>query len=1545
MASEREAGTAESTSTPGRGNRLWWGEVVGAALIAVLIVFVLGATVVYVLSGTAWGHERIRRVAQNFLQGQAKGGIVRLGQVSGNLLTGFTVDNFVITDRQNHPFIAVRQMRGEYGIGDLIHKRIWVNNVVLDHALLVLDKSVAKDWNWRVIFPRDTTPKPPSAQNGWTDRLRFTNVRVIEGNIVVRTPWHPSAQLGPAATDSAIQVALSGAGRPLIERVTGGFQKVIELKSVNGFAPLVRLSEPGYTNRLADIGTLRMEAFPFRPPAAEVRDFRGLLPFNDDSVWWRGVTVRLPKTVATGDGSYVFNSGDLTLQAHGNPMVFADMRWVYPRLPADAHGKLDFDLKWRGALEDYKALNMDIADGPARIRGSFGMTRGDSVTIHHTDLRFTDVDTRMVEQLVEGFHSPRRGTLSGEAKVSGGRNALDVDADVAFADQRAGQSRVVAVGQIGFPGHGIRARDLRLRMLPVQVELARSFAPSLPISGTISGTATVNGNTASSLSIVGDVMHDDRGLRSHVAGRAAVQLAGAKRFDVNVRAEPLSLAEAGRFAPAVGLRGVASGPITARGTLANMDVTADLRVSGGGRLNGRAHLGLTGAKRYDVALAMYTLDAHAILERAPASSLSATVAAKGVGTDPATMNASVAADVATSRWDSIGVDSATLRVHVANGLAQISNLMVSGAFTTVAASGSFGLTRQRSGTLAYSAQVDSLASLNRWIPGLRNDTTIVQPRPALMKQAIARARQDSARIARETEIERIVTGKAPPRLQVKMPAAVRNDTVAGRLWASGTLSGNLYDFDLAGRAGGDNVALRGNLVSHFKSEYAWRDARTPASKLILAADADSVMAGGFALDTVSARLTYENSAGAVEVLVRQDRTRDYMMTGDYTLSTARNELRLADLRVRLDTALWVAARPAEIRWGGPGIQVVDLDLRNRGNGRLYANGLLPTKGTANFQLAIENFPIGNLVDLLQSDVPVTGQVNLSGTMTGTLSSPGFRGAFGITQGIYNGTTLPEVHGQFGYANRELVTHVDMLRLDGVTMASGNGRIPINLAFTGVTGSRLLDAPIAVDISGDSLPIDLLPQFTTTLAEARGHVAGSISMRGHLNRPSLTGGLIIANTSLTIASTGMRVENARGSIRMANDVVQVGTADQPIVANAGGGPISLRGTINVGDFRTPSFDLYAYGQHTEILHNQFGKLNADVGLAMKGPYNAPYVSGQVTITSGVVYAPEPTGRHVISAGDPAVFNVIDTTKALEREVLPVKSPMIANMRMEVTVDVNRDVWVRNLEANVEVYSDYPLRVEIANESLNLTGVLATDRGEYKFLGKLFSISRGSAMFIGSPDLNPTLQITGDYQVLEGGGAATDVKVLIGGTLKLPRLSLESDAQPPRSQSELLSLLAFGQATTSLGSAQQTSSIAPSSQALAQGALIAERQLVGVAMGEVVDQAEQSFGRALGTDYFNITTADLPAELLQGNPGSILTTTRFEGGKYLNPRTFLVGQMVGIDVPGARVQYRASEGWRYEATVEKSFLLTEPTLSEQNFVKRQTYGAFVIRQWKY
>ncbi|MGH9885485.1 MAG: translocation/assembly module TamB domain-containing protein, partial [bacterium] len=600
--------------------------------------------------------------------------------------------------------------------------------------------------------------------------------------------------------------------------------------------------------------------------------------------------------------------------------------------------------------------------------------------------------------------------------------------------------------------------------------------------------------------------------------------------------------------------------------------------------------------------------------------------------------------------------------------------------------------------------------------------------------------------------------------------------------------------------------------------------------------------------------------------------------------------------------------------------------------------LLPTEGMADFRLDVDEFPIANIVDITQTDIEMTGVLTLHGTMTGTLSSPAFRGAFGIVNGAYNGTTVPDVRGTFGYADRELVGHLDALQTNGNTITTVEGRVPINLAFTGVTGDRLLPLPMTVDLVADSLPIDLIPQFTDVVSNVHGRAAGKMALRGTLRRPSLVGGFTLDRGTATLTATGATIDAINGTVRMAHDTVYVDS-----IAGWAKGPVWLRGTLAVGSWREPSFNLFLISDGAELLHNKYGKVRVDAGLSLTGPFRQAYLSGAITVTQGVIYAPEPTGRHVLGAGDPALFNVLDTALTSDRELFPPQSPLMANMRMEVTLNVRRNTWVRNREANVEVYTEDPVFIRAEAQSFELTGVVTTDRGEYNFLSKRFQIKRGSAMFIGSAELNPTLQITGEYQVQTPSRGAINIRVLIGGTLRKPRLALESDAQPPKTQSELLSLLAFGQSTTAL-LASGSSSIAgtaATADLFGVGAQVAVKRLAGVALGVAVDQVELQAGRAFGTDVFDITPADVPSGNLVGN---FFTQTKFEAGKYVNPRTFVSAQFQA-NRPGASIEHRTADGWHFNASIEPRILLLEPRLNEQPFARVRSYGGFIAREWRF
>jgi translocation and assembly module TamB len=770
--------------------------------------------------------------------------------------------------------------------------------------------------------------------------------------------------------------------------------------------------------------------------------------------------------------------------------------------------------------------------------------------------------------------------------------------------------------------------------------------------------------------------------------------------------------------------------------------------------------------------------------------------------------------------------------------------------------------------------------------------------------------------------------------------------------ATGTVTGSIERFNLQGSANATGLVVRGNAARHLAATYGWTDALTPQSKMTVAVRGDTISAAGFAFDSLAADLSYLKPNGSIGVRVRQNDQRDYALNGEFTLDKERNELRLADVTLRFDTTSWRTTHASKIHWGGRGIEVVDLELVNGPGRRIYANGLLPTEGQANFDLQVRDFAVENVAELLQSDLAVTGRVNLDAHVEGVATDPRMRGRLDFTRGTYNATRVPDVHGTFAYANQRLTTNATAIDTTGRQLAEMNGTLPINLALSGVTGSRVLDAPIDVKVVSDSLPLALIPNFTTVVSEAGGTAKANVSIAGTLKRPDLRGALALNRARFRLAATGAVFEDLNGSMRMTGDSVYVDS-----IAGTANGPVRLTGTLGVGDWREPTFNLAFQAQDAELLNNDLGDIHADVNLRVTGPFAHANVTGQLSVVHGVLFIPEPSGKKLVGAGDAQLFSVVDTSVAAEREIFPAQSPLFEGLTVDVALTVDRGTWVRSKDANVEIYTDGPLQVSVQGDALTLVGAVNADRGEYTFLSKRFQITRGSALFVGSPDLNPTVQVTAEYQVKQATNV-TNIRVLVGGTVQKPRISLESDAQPPLSQSDLLSYLAFGQSSGTLLQVGSTGTLAGG----AQGNSVlnaATTRLAGVAVGVALDELEGDAARSLGLDVFNVTPGDLPVLQGQSAVSEFLRGTEIEMGRYLSPSTFVSGvttpgvftcaggnrQNSSCAIPGFTLQYRTNKGYRFETSLTPRYILDPPTLAGQTAAGTSQFGAFLIREWRF
>jgi translocation and assembly module TamB len=1532
--------------------------IIGAAVIVLLVAVALAGLLVF--TNTDYGRERVRRLAESAIQGAANHGVVRLGRVSGNLLQGFHIANVSIRDSAGAPFLVADSVSLNYGLRALLLKRLELTDIRLVRPLVVLDRPPgdSAQWNYKAIF-RSDTPKAlrDTTKRRFGDWIVLRDVTVLDGRMAIRSPWEPSSKYTGAERDTAIAEALGGRERVVVERRGDGFQKVVEFRQFNGEIPYLRLSHPDTKVRRLEIARLSMVALPFHPPAAVVNRLAGTLDFTGDSIWFTNVQASLPGSRAGGDGRYVFDTNEFDLLMRADPVSLADVRFIVPQVPARGAGTVDFRLRWRGDTATYIAQQANVRLDSARVGGEFAISLvGDSLWFHDTDVRFSSVDTHLIEQLFPAVNIPRHGTLSGETKLDGSPGLMRVDGNVAFDDARYGRSRVVAVGGVGTNGRGgVRFSDLDLTLDPVQVGLASIFAPTLPIGGTVRGTARLDGDSHNRLAVRTDLTHNDGGLRSRLAASGALRFGGRTWLDIEARALPLSLAEIGKFAPAVGLHGTAAGPVRVTGELGNLRVDARLVLADGGRLDARGTLDLASAQKgYDLAAQMRLFNARSVVGRAPATSLTATAFARGRGFEPATMRGVFGADLATSTIDTVAIDSAHVRAAVAEGMLQVDSATVSGPHTVVDLDGTFGLAAGRRGELRYRAAVDSLAVLNRFFPAA--DTSVVEPRPRGYSRIVAQARADSAAVARATEIERIATGAPAPRLGPvpPPPAPIRRDSTAGAVRAAGVIRGGIRDFDLRGRAAAEDVVFRGNSVRRARIEYAWLGARTPKSSIAAGASVDSVRAAGFAMDSLELRASYHASAGDVALAVYQGSGEEYSAGGNFVVHKDHNEVHLRELALRFDSTRWVATGPSAIRWGSNGIVIEKLELRDGRNGRVFADGNIPPDQPGGLDIVVENFQVADVAALIQSDLELRGLITTTARIEGTTRTPRFRAALGIASATYGGAPVPDLRATANYAAPSLTLHVEAAD-GGRRLAVADGTIAMNLGAG--AGPLLPDAPITIDARSEGLPLDLVSRFTDAVEDVRGRAFGAVSIRGTTRNPEAVGALALLDGTVRLVPTGMRLTNVAASIRLLGDTVIIDS-----IAGRSGGRVFARGGLGIRTLSQPSFDLHLVAENARLLDDHRGTIRADVGVAVQGPFNRTNVTGRIGVRSGVIIVPESDHKEVLSARDPTLYEVIDTARVDEtEEALVEQSALMSNLRMDVTVDVARDTWVRTNEANVEIYTpperSLSIRVDQRRQALVLDGEVATDRGEYEFLSKRFQIRRGSAVFVGTSDPDPTLQITGEYEVRLAASEAIHIQVQIGGTLSRPKLSLSSDAQPPMSQSDLLSYLAFGRTSSSLLQFEGSSlSGGGSSNNLAgAGAQLATQQLAAVALGVFVNEFEGQAARSLGAAYVNVTPADLYSELAQsGEISGFFKGTEIELGKYTDANTFVSVQARlstfasspdDRAVPGVRLQRRFGKRFFFDASFTPRYVPQPSTLERVTPKSTAVFGAFLSREWRF
>jgi hypothetical protein len=656
--------------------------------------------------------------------------------MSGGFFNGVTIDSVEIRDDEDSVFFASGPIRIEYDARDLFDRRILLSHLEAHRPVVHLRQHENGDWNWRRIFPA-SVEKEKRNERGFGQYIVVDSSEIHDATFTLTLPWHPSDTLRGAKLDSAIRYELSRPDHE-IRRTREGLARTWRWSQAQANLGFARIADPDTVGRLARIRKL---SFTETDPPFKFRNVSGTMLNLGDSIFMDTDHFDLPKSTGRGHGSVVWGS-DLPIRYYvhvvGDSVSLSDVAWVYPTLPTTGGGKLDLDIRSQRNPHflDYILTNMDVRTTGSRLMGqmTFG-TGGPVLVVKNVDLEAMPVDFDLLRTLNgKKFPYDWQGKITGHVRAPGGplthfqvqRSSLIFeDAHVPGAvSELAGEGEL----DILFPAF-TAFHDFNVDVATLDLRTLQYLNPLFPkVKGTISGTATLDSSWLDVRFRDADLLHHDGAQPvSHVTGNGRVTW-GDKYliYDLALQAQPLSFTALTHSYPLLPLRGSYTGPVQVKGTSPNLLVNTTLT----GPAGTFGYSGLVDADPLEYGArgraTTNALDLRTLLEKntLPHSQLTGQYDLDLRGENLATLAGTAVASIEKSTLAGFRVDPSVARLRFAKGVVTVDTVALNAAGLRAHASGTFGLIGGHTGSLKFTAVMDSLSRLRALVPGLANNAQL-----------------------------------------------------------------------------------------------------------------------------------------------------------------------------------------------------------------------------------------------------------------------------------------------------------------------------------------------------------------------------------------------------------------------------------------------------------------------------------------------------------------------------------------------------------------------------------------------------------------------------------------------------------------------------------------------------------------------------------------------------------------------------------------------------------------------------------------------------
>lgn len=564
---------------------------------------------------------------------------------------------------------------------------------------------------------------------------------------------------------------------------------------------------------------------------------------------------------------------------------------------------------------------------------------------------------------------------------------------------------------------------------------------------------------------------------------------------------------------------------------------------------------------------------------------------------------------------------------------------------------------------------------------------------------------------------------------------------------------------------------------------------------------DSLVAGGFCIDTIRSRVHTVQDSIRYQMLVANNRNNPQYVFRSYTdgeVSERGSDIttRLYDAQGRLGMKLGLAAvlaangvRVSLIdRYPVLGYKTFTANENNYiylgGDQRVYAHMILDAEDGTGIQLYSDNenkdalqditLSLGK-IDLQQVFSVIPYMPDVSGMLNGdfhviqTEEEMSLSSNITIDDMVYEQSKLGDVGSEFVYMPKSDGSHY----IDGILLADGE-------EVSTIQGTYLSegDGYISAKLGMERLPLQFLNGFLpNTLVGLRGYGEGELDVKGSLSKPEVNGEVYLDSSYVVSPTYGVQMRFADDPVRIVNSHLLFENFE---MFSDNGSPLNISGELDFSNLDDMNMNLRMMAQNFQVINAKknryseaYGKAYVNFTGVMRGSVSSLNMFGKLDVlgSTDMTYLLKESELST----DTELDELVKFTDFSDSAAIVVKRPPLEGFNMSLNINIDESAHIvcglnTDLSNYIDLIGGGDLRMTYSpSGELQLNGRYTLSNGVMKYSLpviplKSFTIEDGSYIeFTGDP-MNPTLSITATEQVKasvdEGDGSGRSVDFLCG-----------------------------------------------------------------------------------------------------------------------------------------------------------------------------------------